>query len=90
VVFGAGLVQIAGDFGGALGVGEAGVNALTIIVALGFPAALVLSWLYDITAGGIHRTRGEAHSPRGGPTWIPWVGLAASIALEALLIWWVW
>jgi serine/threonine-protein kinase len=90
VVFGAGLVQIAGDFGGALGVGEAGVNALTIIVALGFPAALVLSWLYDITAGGIHRTRGEAQTLRGGPTWLPWVGLAASIALEALLIWWIW
>jgi serine/threonine protein kinase len=87
--FGAGLVEMADNFGSALGLGQGGVEILTIVVALGFPAALVLSWLYDITAGGIRRTSGEAGTRASGPSWLPWVGLAASVALEALLVWWV-
>lgn len=86
---GAGLVEIANNFGGVFGLGQGGVDALTIIVALGFPAALVLSWVYDITAGGIRRTQGARGTLSSGPTWLPWVGLAASVALEALLVWWV-
>jgi serine/threonine-protein kinase len=89
IVFGAGLVEITDNFGSVFGMGQGGVEILTIVVALGFPAALVLSWLYDITAGGIRRTSGEEGARAGGPAWLPWVGLAASVALEALLVWWV-
>jgi serine/threonine protein kinase len=91
IVVGAGLVEIAGNFGGALGLTAPGVEVLTIIVALGFPAALVLSWLYDITGGGIRRTREERDGTErpAGIAWIPWIGLAASVALEALLVWWL-
>ncbi|MGH7503435.1 MAG: serine/threonine-protein kinase [Longimicrobiales bacterium] len=88
IVFGGGSVSLARDFGDGLGVPAGAVDAMALVVALGFPAALVLSWLYDITAGGIRRTSQDGASKRvHGPAWVPWVGLTASIAL-ALLIWW--
>jgi eukaryotic-like serine/threonine-protein kinase len=53
----------------------------------GFPAALVLSWLYDITASGIVRTRSRDARAAGHLRILKWGGLVASIAAAALLGW---
>jgi serine/threonine-protein kinase PpkA len=61
-------------------------QALIIGVLVGFPAALVLSWLYDAGRGGIRRTRSEL--PQSGRTRaLMWAALGASAALAALLGW---
>ena len=37
----------------AFGIGESGLRALVIATTLGFPPALVLAWVYDLTRDGI-------------------------------------
>jgi serine/threonine protein kinase len=67
--------------------------AYTLVVAItlaGFPVALVLAWMFDITASGLRRT--EATTSLGPPyfRWLlPAIGLVASLLLAALIGWWV-
>jgi eukaryotic-like serine/threonine-protein kinase len=51
----------------------------------GFPVALVLSWLYDITGGGIQRTASTPTSRRIRS--LKWIGLGASVVSAALIGW---
>jgi TolB-like protein/Tfp pilus assembly protein PilF len=49
-------------------------NLLTIVVivlALGFPLAIILSWLYDVSSGGIEKTRPIEELKEGEKTVIP-------------------
>jgi hypothetical protein len=48
----------------AFGVGEGAIRLLVVLAALGFLPAVVLAWLYDVTAQGIRRTQ---ENPSGGP-----------------------
>ena len=55
------------------------LTAVVAALALGFPVAMALAWVYDLVPGGIERTRpGEGSSPAPGPV-VPLllVGLAA-------------
>jgi eukaryotic-like serine/threonine-protein kinase len=56
----------------------------------GLPVALVLAWMYDITAAGVRRTDAL---PRAGPRYMHWLlpalGLALSLLLAAAIGWWV-
>ena len=49
---------------------DAGLRILVVVCALGFPVAVVLGWIYDITPAGIRRTEALEGSrggkPRGG------------------------
>lgn len=56
------------------------------IFLAGFPAALVFSWLYDVTRSGIVRT-GSGKARGGRLQVLTWGGLVASIAAAALLGW---
>jgi serine/threonine protein kinase len=58
---------------------------LVVIILAGFPAALVLGWLYDISATGIQRTRSTVATRRSNV--IKWAGLGLSIAIAALAGW---
>jgi hypothetical protein len=65
----------------------------TLVVALtlaGFPVALVLAWVYDLTDAGIQRTE---NTPTPGPGHLRWVlpglGLLLSLALAIIIGWWV-
>ena len=53
------VLQLAEIVFPAFGLGEAGLRVLVIVVALGFPPATVLAWVFDITADGIKRTEGD-------------------------------
>jgi serine/threonine protein kinase len=51
----------------------------------GFPLTLVLSWIFDIRAGRIQRTRSIGSSPRARA--LMWFGLAVIVAIVASLGW---
>jgi eukaryotic-like serine/threonine-protein kinase len=65
----------------------------TLVVAVtlaGFPVALVLAWVYDLTDAGIQRTAATALP---GPRFVRWLlpslGLLLSLALAVAIGWWV-
>lgn len=78
-----------------LGLPDRVLTMLVVLVVLGFPLALVLSWLFELTPGGFVRTRarpaGDAGSPephgerRHAP--LRFVGLAAATVLFAAAAW---
>ncbi len=62
------------------------VRLVVLLLALGFPVALVLAWAFELTPEGIKRTDDAAAAPnerRGGRTWI-FVVLAAGLLSAAL------
>jgi serine/threonine protein kinase len=60
-------------------------RVLVVGVLAGFPVTLVLSWVFDIRAGRIQRTRSVGSSPRTRA--LMWLGLGAIVALVAALGW---
>jgi len=44
--------------------GDAAMRVLLVVVALGFPVALVLAWLYELTPTGVERDRRAPDAPR--------------------------
>jgi TolB-like protein len=46
--------------------GDAAMRVLLIVVALGFPVALVLAWLFELTPTGMERDRRPPGEPRPG------------------------
>jgi TolB-like protein len=70
------ILQLAEIVFPAFGIGEGGLRVLVVLTGLGFPPALVLAWVYDITTEGIKRTTdGGAPSP-----------ILSRMSLAALLI----
>jgi serine/threonine protein kinase len=62
------------------------VNQVMVVATLaGFPLALVLSWVFDIRAGRIQRTRAIAASPRA--RMLMWLGFGISVLVVAALGW---
>ena len=49
------LIQVAATVGPQLELPEWAPRLITVTVALGFPIALVLSWIFDVGPGGVHR-----------------------------------
>jgi TolB-like protein len=52
------VLQLAEIVFPAFGMGEGALRVLVVAVGLGFPPALVLAWVYDITTEGIKKTSG--------------------------------
>ncbi len=70
------VLQLAEIVFPAFGFGESGLRILVVVTALGFPPALVLAWVYDLTTDGIRRTEeGDVVNP-----------VLPGLALGALLI----
>ncbi|MGD8496805.1 MAG: tetratricopeptide repeat protein [Gemmatimonadales bacterium] len=98
-VYGAGafaVLQGADVLGQGLRLGEAFLPLVTAAVLLGFPLALVLSWFFELTPGGLHRTGGaapgELEAIVAQPASRRWpAGLGALVGMAALLggAWWV-
>lgn len=65
-------------------------DVLVTVALAGFPVALVLGWMYDLTFSGIRRTE---PSWLGGSRILRWLlpatGLALSLVIAALIGWWV-
>jgi serine/threonine protein kinase len=64
-------------------------TAMVAVALGGFPVALVLAWMYDLTTAGIQRT--EALD-LGGPRYLRWLlpalGLVASLVVAVAIGWW--
>lgn len=73
------LLQLAEIVFPAFGVDETGLRLLVIAVALLFPPAAVLAWVFDITAEGIKRTEdpAEGRGSRASGSMAPRVALLA-------------
>jgi serine/threonine-protein kinase len=75
-IIGAGITEGASNIFGPLGLSEGAQKAIAVLVLAGFPVALVLSWVFDITLRGIERT------PSAAPAALPREPLPAdSIAI---------
>ncbi len=64
------VLQLAEIVFPAFGLGESSLRILVIVVALGFPPATVLAWVFDLTSEGIQRTEGS-----GADTLLPRIAL---------------
>lgn len=65
------------------------VLPLVVIGALAaFPVVLVLAWTYDITAGGIRRTRDRGGVDRHRQRVFQVLGIAVSLVMAGLIAWW--
>jgi serine/threonine protein kinase len=68
-------------------------NTMSILVALalgGFPVILVLSWMFDVSSKGIHRTESEVSgAARTKLRILQTVGLVFSLVLAAVVALWV-
>ncbi len=65
---------------------EGSLRVIAIVLALGFPLAVVIAWIYDLTPSGLVRTS-KAHDPDAKTlswSW-PWVGLGTFLAIAGLL-----
>lgn len=92
LVVGLGLVEAANNLVPPLGLPETTITVIAILVVVGFPVALVLSWIYDFRAGEIQRTE-RVDRPRRATAIrarvVPWIALALSATLAAALIAWL-
>ena len=59
-VVGYAVIEVADTVLSTLGIPDWGATFVTVLVLLGFPLALVLSWMLDVTPEGIERTRPTA------------------------------
>lgn len=63
---------------------------LVAVALAGFPVAMMLAWMYDLTTSGIRRT---ASTPFGGPEYLRWllpsVGIVLSLGIAVSIGWWV-
>jgi adenylate cyclase len=74
------LVELGGALFDALRL-EAGASILTILLLLGFPLVLVLAWIFDVGATGIHRTSAaDADAGAAGSTPAATLPIAATAA----------
>jgi TolB-like protein/Tfp pilus assembly protein PilF len=83
-------VSVASDFLPALRLPDWTVTFIAVAVVVGFPIAVVLAWIYDITPGGVRRTA-EAEPPAaadgtaaGGGRAAGFIGAGMLLALVTL------
>lgn len=98
-VYGAGafvLLQVADLLKEGLRLPESFIPFITAVTLLGFPLALILAWIFEVTTEGLQRTDapapGEIEEIVSQPISKRWpAGLAALLGLGALLAgaWWV-
>jgi serine/threonine-protein kinase len=90
-IFASAMIQIGGTILPIFHAREWIQQVFVVLIAIGFPLSLVLSWIYDITAEGIRRTP-NARGLRVYRTRQLWlVGIAGtSIAALALTGYWFW
>jgi adenylate cyclase len=65
------VLQLADVIFPALGLPEWSITLVLALLTVGFPAALILSWVFDVTPGGIRRTGeipGESTTPDAAPS----------------------
>lgn len=75
------VLQLAEIVFPAFGIGEGGLRFLVVATGLGFPPALVLAWMYDLTSEGIRRTDGIVSGP-----FLPRLALGGLLVVTILMM----
>jgi len=76
--------------GGLPGDDEKIQSVVVALLAAGFPLALVIAWLYDLTAGGIERTKDEAPTrSKGAQLALKTTAIIMSLAVSVSLAYWI-
>ncbi len=81
------LIQVAEIAFEAFELPASALQVVIIAVAVGFPVALVLSWLFDITPGGIKRAADNVEDTATRRAQRPLWRMVASLAVIAVLGW---
>ena len=88
VVAGFGIIEAVDIIGGRFQISESAIQFLIILVIAGFPIAMILAWIFDITPRGIERTKPltqEEKSTLSSMTWRPsWISLILLLMLIML------
>jgi TolB-like protein/Tfp pilus assembly protein PilF len=92
IVAGSGLVQLAGSVFPVFHAPDWAQQVFVVLVAFGFPPALLLAWAFEVKGGGIRRTpssrRVRSGSNHRRPLILGAVGLL--VACAAMLAYWWW
>lgn len=90
-VVGWAVVQVADVLLPAFDGPEWGVRAVTTILVVGFPAVLVLSWLFDIAGDGIVRTKDDdSASQLRAIRWFRLLIVVPTIVATFAALWYLW
>ena len=76
------VLQIAGSIENALTLPGSFDTIALVVLALGFPVAIVLAWIYQITPDGIERTVGSADGEPSPPGAIAWILFAMVVVID--------
>jgi TolB-like protein len=80
------VLQVVEPIQHALGLSDAALKLVVVLLGLGFPIALVLAWAFDLNATGIERAPpAEAAALRGPPLVLLLVGLGVLIAAPGVI-----
>jgi len=90
VVAGFGIIEALDIIGGRFQISENLIQILMILIIAGFPVAMVLGWIFDLTPKGIERTKplpaDQQHELRA-LTWKPsWISVVLFIMLISLSV----
>jgi TolB-like protein len=82
------LIQIATQVFPFFEIPNWGVRLMVLIIALGFPVALILAWAFELTPEGIKRTESVdgAQQHSRGALWIYIVAIAAGLSLGVFVL----
>lgn len=87
------VLQVADLVFPALGISESSYRSLVIVSLAGFPAALVLAWLFDLTPEGVRLTRAAGEGSPVVARVRPWAvyggGLLAVVGVIAIGWYWI-
>ncbi|MGI8957565.1 MAG: tetratricopeptide repeat protein [Chthoniobacterales bacterium] len=78
------LIQIATQVFPFLQIPDWAIRLIIMLVALGFPIALVIAWAFELTPDGIKRTEDVTPSQRSGREWL-WIVLIGALTAGGLL-----
>jgi len=88
VVVALGIIEAVDIIGGRFQIPDGTINLIILLVIGGFPIAMMLSWIFDLTSKGIERTRpltSDQKTTLPAFTWRPsWVSLLLFIMLISL------
>src|ERR1700710_1106600 len=89
-VIASGLIQVGGTILPIFHAPDWGQQVFVILIAAGFPLALALAWLFDVTPEGIQRTPATHGSHRYGARYLVAVALAGSLVAGCVVAGYFW